>query len=82
MNRRQIPVILARLVALAMVVEAGTIWVCANWFWTPLQRHYLSVHIWCSLPIVTPSTAEVRLIWKTSSRRKWELATDDDVVAS
>ena len=82
MNRRQILVILARLAALALIVEVGTIWVCARWFWTPIQRHYLPTYIWCSLPAVAPATVEVRLIWKTGPHRKRELASDDDSVAS
>lgn len=82
MNRRVVLVILARLAVLAMAVEVGTIWVCTNWFWTPLQRHYLSAYIWCSLPAVAPATVEVRLIWKTGPHRKRELASDDDAVAS
>jgi hypothetical protein len=82
MNRRQILVILARLAALAMVVEVGTIWVCASCFWTPLQRHYLPTYIWCSLSAVAPATVEARLIWKIGPHRKWELASDDDAVAS
>jgi hypothetical protein len=82
MNRRQILVILARLAALAMVVEVGTIWICASWFWTPLQRHYLPTYIWCSLSAVAPANVEVRLIWKTGPHRKRELASDDDAVAS
>jgi hypothetical protein len=82
MNRRQILVILARLAALAVIVEVGTIWVCTSWFWTPLQRHYLSTYIWCSLSAVAPATVEVRLIWKTGPHRKRELASDDDTVAS
>jgi hypothetical protein len=82
MNRKQILVILARLAALAIIVEAGTIWVCLNWVWTPLQRHYLSTYIWCSLPAISPATVEVRLIWKTRPHRKREVASDDDAVAS
>jgi hypothetical protein len=76
MNWRRIFVGIARLSALAMVVEAGTIWVCMRSIWTPIQRHYLPAYIWCSLPI---STAEVQLIWKTGPQRKRELATDDDI---
>jgi hypothetical protein len=82
MNRRQILVMLAQLAALAMIVEAGTIWVCANWFWTPLQCHYLPTYIWCSLSAIAPATVEVRLIWKTGPHGKRELASDDDAVAS
>jgi hypothetical protein len=82
MNRRQILVILARLAALAMAVEVGTIWVCESCFWTPIQRHYLPSFIWCSLPAIAPATIEVQLIWKAGSHRKRELASDDDAVAS
>lgn len=79
MNWRPILTHLAWLVALAVVVETGTIWVCSRWFWTPTQRHYLAAYIWCSLPVITPASAEVRFIWKTGRHRKRELATEDDV---
>jgi hypothetical protein len=82
MNWRLILVHLAWLAALAIVVEAGTIWVCSRWFWTPFQRHYLPAYIWCSLPLITPATVEVRWIWKTGQRGKHELATDNDINAS
>ena len=80
MNWRPILVHLSWLAALATVVEAGTIWVCSLWFWTPIQRHYLPAYIWSSLPVITPATAEAHLIWKTGPHRKRELATDEDVV--
>ena len=64
MNRRPMLTWIARLAALAMVVQAGTIWVCSRYFWTPIQRHYLPAFIWCSLPEIGPATVEVRLIWK------------------
>ena len=76
MNWKRILVVIARLSALAVVVEAGTIWVCWRSIWTPIQRHYLVAYIWCSVPV---STIEVRIIWKTGPHRKRELATDDDV---
>lgn len=79
MNWRPIFTHLAWLVALAVVVEAGAIWVCSCWFWTPFQRHYLAAYIWCSLPVITPASAEVRFVWKTGRHRKHELATEDDV---
>lgn len=82
MNWRPILTHFAWLVALAVAVEAGAIWVCSCWFWAPIQRHYLAAYIWSSLPIITPATAEVRFIWKTGRHRKRELATDDDVVES
>jgi hypothetical protein len=74
--------LLAVLAALALVVQAGTIWVCSSWFWSPIQRHYLPAYFWSSLPVVAPSNAEVRLIWKTRPHRKPELASDEDAVAS
>ena len=46
------------------------------------QRHYLPAYFWCSLPVVGPSTVEVRWIWKIGRHRKRQLATDDDVVDS
>jgi hypothetical protein len=79
MNWKPILTHLAWLVALAVVVEVGTIWACSHWLWTPIQRRYLAAYIWCSLPVITPATAEVRFIWKTGRHRKRELATDDDV---
>ena len=82
MNRRPILAALARLAALAVVVQVGTIWVCSSWFWSPIQRHYLPAYFWSSLPVVAPSTVEVRLIWKTRQHRKPELASDDDAVRS
>jgi len=82
MNWKPILAVLARLAALAIVVQAGTIWVCSTWFWSPIQHHYLPTYFWSSLPVVAPSTVEVRLIWKTRLHRKPELASDDDIVAS
>lgn len=82
MNWRAILIRLAWLAALAIVCETGTIWVCSSWFWTPIQRHYLPTYIWCSLPVITPATAEARIIWKTAPHRKREPATDDDAVDS
>lgn len=79
MNWRRTLVAIAWLSALAVAVEAGTIWVCMRSTWTPIQRHYLPAFIWCSLPV---STVEVRLIWKTGPHRGPELATDDDVADS
>ena len=82
MNRRRILLLLARLIAFAAIAEAVTIWVFWRSSWTPIERHYLSAYIWCSLPVITPETVEVQLIWKTGRHRKRELATDDDVVDS
>jgi len=82
MNWTPILATLARLAALAIVVQAGTIWVCSSWFWSPIQRHYLPAYFWSSLRILAPSTVEVRLIWKTRPRRKPELASDDYAVSS
>ena len=79
MNWRPILTHLAWLVAFVVVVEAATIWVCSQWFWTPIQRHYLAAYIWCSLPVITPASAEVRFLWKTTRHRKRQLATEDDV---
>jgi hypothetical protein len=82
MNWRPILVHLAWLAALGIVVEAGTIWVCSQCFWTPFQRHYLPAYIWCSLPPITPATVEVRWIWKVGRHERHELATDNDINAS
>lgn len=82
MNWRRILLILARLLAFAAIAEAVTIWILYHSSWTPLERHYLPAYIWCSLPVVTPETVELRLIWKTGRHRKRELATDDDAVDS
>ena len=82
MNRRRILLILARLLAFAAIAEAVTIWVFWRSSCTPIERHYLPAYIWCSVPLATPATVEVRLIWKTARHRKPELATDDDAVDS
>ncbi len=82
MNWRPIIAALTRLAVFAIVVHVGTIWACSSWFWSPIQRHYLPAYSWSSLPIVAPSTVEVRLIWKTRTHRKPELASDDDAVRS
>jgi hypothetical protein len=81
-NERPILAVFARLVVVAVVVQAGTIWVCACWFWTPMQRHYLPAYLWSSLPVITPDTVEVRLIWKAGLHRKPELAADGDAVSA
>jgi hypothetical protein len=81
MNWRRIFFIVARFLAFAAIAEAVTIWIFWRSTWTPLERHYLPVYIWSSLP-VTPATVEVRLIWKTGRHRKQQLATDGDVVNS
>jgi hypothetical protein len=82
MNWRRIFLILARLLAFAAMAETVTIWIFWRSPWTPLEGHYLSAYFWSSLPVIGPSTAEVRLIWKTCRHRKQQLATDDDVVGS
>jgi hypothetical protein len=82
MNPRRILLILARLLAFAAFAQAVTIWILCRSSWTPIERHYLSAYVWSSLPLVGPSTVEVRLIWKTGRHRKQQLATDDDVVNS
>ncbi len=82
MNRPRILLIVAGLLAFATVAETLTVWVFWRSSCTPLERYYLPAYIWCSLPVVTPETVEVRLIWKTARHRKPQLATDDDVVDS
>lgn len=79
MNSRRLLLILARSLALAAIAEAVTIWIFWRSTWTPIERHYLRAYVWCSLPVVTPATIEVRLIWKTARHRKPELAMDGDV---
>ncbi len=79
MNWRPILTHLAWLLALAIIVEASAVWVCSRWFWTAIQRHYLPAYIWCSLPVITPASAEVRFLWKAARHRERELATEDDV---
>jgi hypothetical protein len=82
MNRSRILLVFAWLLAFAAIAEAVTIWI----FWcsisTPIERHYLPAYIWCSLPVVSSSTVEVRWIWKTGRHRKQQLAIDNDAVAS
>ena len=81
-NERPILAVFARLAVVAIVVQAGTIWICARWFWTPMQLHYLPTYFWSCLPVITPDTVEVRLIWKAGPHRKPELAADGDAVAA
>ncbi len=81
-NERPILTVFARLAMLAVLVQAGTIWGCARWFWTPIQRHYLPAYFWSSLPVITPDTVEVRLIWKAGPHRKPELAANGDAVSA
>ena len=82
MNRRRILVISARLLAFAAIAQAAAIWVLLGSISTPIERHYLSAYFWSSIPLVGPSTVEVRLIWKTGRHRKQQLATDNDAVGS
>jgi hypothetical protein len=82
MNPRRILLIVAWLVAFAAIVQAVAFWIFSRSISTPIERHYLSAYVWSSLPLVGPSTVEVRLIWKTGRHHKQQLATDDDVVNS
>jgi len=82
MNWKPILALVVRFAAMTAAIQTGTIFVCSHWFWTPIQRHYLPAYIWCSLPVITPVTAEVRVVWKTRAHRKWELATNGDAVDS
>jgi len=82
MNWRPILAVVVRFAAITAAIQTGTIFVCSHWFWTPVQRHYLPAYIWCSLPVITPATAEVRVVWKTRAHRKWDLAANDDAVDS
>lgn len=79
MNLRRLLLILARLLAFAAIAEAVTLGIFWRSMWTPIERHYLPAYIWCSLPVITPATVEVRLIWKRARHRKPELAMDGDV---
>lgn len=82
MRRRPNLAILARIVAVVLIVETGMIWVCSRRVWSPLQCHYLAAFFWSSLPVLTPKTVEVRLVWKARRHRKPELASEDDIMAS
>lgn len=82
MNRRRILLVFARLLAFAAIAETVTIWAFWGSSWTPIERHYLSAYISCSLSVFSPGIIEVRLIWKTGHHRKRELATDEDAVDS
>lgn len=82
MNRRRILLILARLLACSAIAQVVTIWMFSRSMSTPIERHYLSAYFWSSLPIIGPSTVEVRLIWKIGRHRKQQLATDNDAVGS
>ena len=80
MNLRRMLFIVAWLLTFAVVAETIAIWIFWRSSWTPIERHYLPAYIWCSLPVISPSTVEVRLIWKVARHRKRELATDEDAV--
>ncbi len=82
MNPRRVLLIAARFLAFAAIAEAVTIWIFCRSISTPIERHYLSAYAWSSLPLVGPSTVEVRLIWKTGRHRKLQLAADRDAVDS
>lgn len=82
MNRRRILLILAWLLASAAVTEALAIWILWRSPWTSIERHYLPAYFVSSLPLVGPSTVEVRWIWKIGRHQKRQLATDDDAVDS
>jgi hypothetical protein len=82
MNPKGILLIFARLLAFAAIAQVVAIWIFCRSSWTPIERHYLSAYVWSSLPVIGPSTVEVRLIWKTGRHRKQQLATDNDVVNS
>lgn len=82
MNLRRILLTVARLLAFAAVAETMTVWAFWRSTWTPIERHYLPAYTWCSLPLITPETVEVRLIWKTTRHRKPQLATDGDALDS
>ena len=80
MNPRRVLLIFARLLAFAAIAQAVTFWIFCRSSWTPIERHYLSAYVWSSLPLVGPSTIEVRLIWKAGRHREQQLATDHDAV--
>ena len=61
MNPRRILLIFARLLAFAAIAQVVAIWIFCRSSWTPIERHYLPAYIWCSIPVVTPETVEVRL---------------------
>ncbi len=82
MNPRRTFLIFARLLAFAAITEAVTICIFWRSISTPIERHYRSAYFWSSLPIIGPSTVEIRLIWKTGRHRKQQLATNNDAVGS
>lgn len=82
MNPRPILLIFVRLLAIAAIAQLVTIWIFCRLPWTPIERHYLSAYLWSSLPLIGPSTVQVRWIWKTGRHRRLQLATDDDAVES
>jgi hypothetical protein len=82
MNSRRILLIVARLLAFAAIAQVLAVWILLRSISTPIERHYQSAYFWSSLPIIGPSTVEVRLIWKTGRQRKQQLATDNDAVGS
>ncbi len=82
MNRRRILLIVVRLLAFAAVAEALAIWMFWRSPWTPVERHYLPAYFASSLPLVGPSTVEVRWIWKIGRHQKRQLLANDDAVDS
>jgi hypothetical protein len=82
MNHRRVLLICARLLAFAAIAQAVAFGIFSRSISTPIERHYLSAYFWSSLPIIGPSTVEVRLIWKTGRHRSQQLATVNDAVDS
>ncbi|WP_348260987.1 hypothetical protein P8935_14370 [Telmatobacter sp. DSM 110680] len=79
MNHRRVLLICVRLLGFAAIAQAVAAWIFLRSMSMPIERHYLSAYFWSSLPLISPSTIEVRLIWKTGRHRKQALATDSDV---
>src|ERR1700739_861467 len=82
MNPKRILLIVIRLLVFAAIAQAVAFWIFSRSISAPIERHYLSAYVWSSMPLVGPSTVEVRLIWKTGRHRKQQLATDNDAVGS
>jgi hypothetical protein len=64
-----------------LLIECLTFWRWSQWFWTPVQAHYMAPYVWSALPGVSPaSTLRVGWIWKTAPGGKREFALEDDAV--
>lgn len=68
-------------VTVALAIFAGTVFLRARCALTPLQRYYFGTYLNCAVQGSSPASySEIRWLYKTATRRKQELATDQDLV--